>query len=142
MKKRFLLATLATLVMFILLLGAAGPASAHFGMVIPSDQMVMGGEEKEITIELKFWHPFEDHGMELMKPARFGVVANGKEIDLLGTLQPTRTGGRQTWMTRYRIMRPGVYAALSTADTRIKYNGEDKEVELGAVLWVKFHNME
>lgn len=39
--------------------GAAGSASAHFGMVIPSDQMVMGDEEKEITIELRFWHPLQ-----------------------------------------------------------------------------------
>jgi len=260
MNKRSFLAAVS-LYMLILCVGTAGSASAHFGMVIPSDQMVMGDEEKEITIELKFWHPFEGQGMELVKPARFGVVANGKKIDLLGTLQPTRAEGCQTWMTRYRIMRPGVYvfymepqpywepvegcyiihytktvvtafgddegwdreiglkteivplskpyglyagnvfqgivkldgrpvpyarveveyynmdgrhkapatymvtqtiksdqngvftyaapkagwwgfAALNSADARIKYNGEDKEVELGAVLWVKFHNME
>ncbi len=37
----------------------AGLASAHFGMVIPSDQMVMQGEETNINLDLMFWHPFE-----------------------------------------------------------------------------------
>ena len=59
MNKCSFLAKAASLGMFMLLLAVAGPTSAHFGMVIPSDQMVMGDEEKEITIELRFWHPLE-----------------------------------------------------------------------------------
>lgn len=247
-------------VLLALTLATADPAPAHFGMVIPSDQMVMQGEDTNIKVDLMFWHPFEGHGMELVKPARFGVVANGKQIDLLGTLEPTSTEGHQTWTTGYRVMRPGVYvfymeprpywepaedcyiihytkavvtafgddegwdqeiglkteivplskpyglyagnafqgmvtldgrpvpyaeieveyynkggrctaptdymvtqtikadqngvftyvapragwwgfAALNTADIRIKHNGEHKEVEIGAVLWVKFHDI-
>ena len=31
---------------------AFSPASAHFGMVIPSDQMVMQGDDKTINIGL------------------------------------------------------------------------------------------
>jgi cobalt/nickel transport protein len=30
------------------------------------------------------------------------------------------------------------FAALNTSDEKIKYQGEDKEVELGAVIWVEF----
>jgi len=30
------------------------------------------------------------------------------------------------------------FAALSTADFKIKHDGEDKEVEIGAVIWVEF----
>ena len=56
----------------------AGPASAHYGMVIPSDQMVMQGEETNVKVDLLFWHPFEGIPMELVKPAKFGVVANGE----------------------------------------------------------------
>lgn len=59
MNKCSFLAKAASLGMFMLLLAVAGSASAHFGMVIPSDQMVMGDEEKEITIELRFWHPLQ-----------------------------------------------------------------------------------
>lgn len=87
----------------------AGPASAHYGMVIPSDQMVMQGEETNINMNLMFWHPFEGHGMDLVKPAKFAVVINGKETNLLGALKSTKTKGHQTWTTSYKIQRPGVY---------------------------------
>ena len=96
-------------VLCILGLVAAGPALAHFGMVIPSDQMVMQGEDTNVKVDLMFWHPFEGIGMELAKPAKFAVVANGKETDLLGDLKSTKTKGHQTWATSYRVTRPGVY---------------------------------
>jgi cobalt/nickel transport protein len=32
------------------------------------------------------------------------------------------------------------FAALNSADFKLKHNGEEKEVELGAVIWVKFHD--
>ncbi|MDY6989839.1 MAG: DUF4198 domain-containing protein [Thermodesulfobacteriota bacterium] len=87
----------------------AGPALAHYGMVIPSDQMVMQGEETDVKLDLLFWHPFEGHGMELVKPAKFGVVANGEMKDLLGALTSTKKAGHQTWGASYKIKRPGVY---------------------------------
>jgi cobalt/nickel transport protein len=31
------------------------------------------------------------------------------------------------------------FAALNTADYTLKHNGEDKDVEMGAVIWVYFH---
>ena len=96
-------------VLCILGLVAAGPALAHFGMVIPSDQMVMQGEDTNVKVDLMFWHPFEGIGMELEKPATFAVVANGKETDLQGVLKSTKTKGHQAWTTSYRVTRPGVY---------------------------------
>ena len=33
------------------------------------------------------------------------------------------------------------FAALSTSDTKMKHNGIDKEVELGAVTWVQFQDI-
>ena len=57
-------------------------ASAHFGMVIPSDSMVMQEDNRSISLQLSFSHPFEMIGMELVKPKAFGVVANGKKEDL------------------------------------------------------------
>ena len=260
MKKAYFVGIVVSVGMLILSLGAAGPASAHFGMVIPSDQMVMQGENTDINVDLMFWHPFEGHGMELVKPAKFAVIANGEKKDLLGSLKSTKTKGHQTWSTSYKVKRPGVYmfymepqpywepaedcyivhytktvvtafgddegwdeeiglkteivpmskpyglytgnsfqgivtldgkpvpnaeveieyynkdgkysapsdymvtqtikadgngvftyvapkagwwgfAALNTSDTKKKYQGEDKDIELGAVLWVKFHDM-
>ena len=95
--------------LLVLALVAAGPASAHFGMVIPSDDMVMQGESTDVKVDLLFWHPFEGVGMELVKPAKFAVVANGKETDLLGSLVATKTDGHQTWAANYKVNRPGVY---------------------------------
>ena len=260
MKKGFLFTAVASLGMLILSLAAAGPALSHYGMVIPSDQMVMQGENTKINVDLMFWHPFEGHGMELVKPAKFAVVANGEEKDLLGSLKSTKTKGHQIWTTSYKVKRPGVYmfymepqpywepaedcyivhytkavvtafgddegwdeeiglkteivplskpyglyagnvfqgiikldgkpvpygeveveyynedgkcsaptdymvtqtikadangvftyvapkagwwgfAALNTSDTKKKYKGEEKDIELGAVIWVKFHDM-
>jgi cobalt/nickel transport protein len=33
------------------------------------------------------------------------------------------------------------FAALSTSDFKMKYKGEEKKVELGAVMWVKLHDV-
>ena len=100
-------------VFFVLLLAlgivAPGQTWAHFGMVIPSDEMVMQGEDTNVKLDLLFWHPFEGIGMELVKPAKFAVVINGKETDLLSSLKPTKTKGHQTWTASYNIKRPGVY---------------------------------
>ena len=103
--KAFRSAVLSVVVMGML----AGPVWAHFGMVLPSDQMVMQDEERTVAIDLMFWHPFEGIGMELVKPARFGVMANGEEKDLLGSLKSTQTKGHQTWEAVYDVKRPGVY---------------------------------
>ena len=91
----------------VILAGAA--ADAHFGMIIPSDEMVMKGENSEVALQLMFWHPFEGMGMDLVKPAGFGVVANGQKENLLQTLTPLKVEGRETWKTNYRIKRPGLY---------------------------------
>ena len=61
-------------------------AEAHFGMIIPSDEMVEKGDRPTVDLQLRFWHPFEGQGMELVRPAEFGVVANGIRNDLLKTL--------------------------------------------------------
>jgi cobalt/nickel transport protein len=84
-------------------------AEAHFGMIIPSDEMVMEGESSEIRLQLMFWHPFSGEGMELEKPARFRVVANGEERDLLTMLRSHKLAGHTTWNADYRVKRPGVY---------------------------------
>ncbi len=85
------------------------PAAAHFGMVIPSDAMVMQNDNRNINVTLSFSHPFEGHGMELVKPKAFNVWANGKTSPLLDTLQKTTVMGHAAWATKYNIKRPGVY---------------------------------
>jgi len=96
--------SLLTLIFF-----GANTASAHFGMVIPSDSMVMQQESKTVNIKLSFSHPFEGQGMELVKPKVFSVNANGKKKDLLGSLKKIKVMGHTSWETNYKVKRPGVY---------------------------------
>jgi cobalt/nickel transport protein len=71
--------------------------------------MVMQREGKVVRVTLSFSHPFEGHGMELVKPKLFGVVARGKKTDLLGVLKKTKVMDHTAWETEYTIKRPGIY---------------------------------
>ncbi len=102
-------AILASGVMVCGLIFGLASVQAHYGMVIPSDAMVMQDEDKTVHITASFSHPFEGHGMELVKPKVFAVVANGKAQDLLGTLQQAKVMDHTAWKTDYKVQRPGVY---------------------------------
>jgi len=104
MKRLFVL-----IIMSIIIIFSAGLAMAHYGMLIPSDSMVMQNETRTVNLTLSFSHPFEGEGMELIKPAVFGVMENGKKVNLLEKLQKTKVMGHTAWETSYAIKRPGVY---------------------------------
>jgi len=86
------------------------PAFAHFGMIIPSDSMVMQGDNREIVLNISFSHPFEMVGMEMERPVKFSVFINGKSSDLLGLMKETKIMDQKAWTLRYKIKRPGVYS--------------------------------
>ena len=86
----------------------AAPAWSHFGMVIPSDSMVMQDDSRTVTVTLSFSHPFEMVGMDLAKPKVFNVLVAGNKKDLLGSLEATRVLGHKAWRTSYQIKRPGI----------------------------------
>jgi cobalt/nickel transport protein len=90
-------------------LAATGGAQAHYGMIIPSDSMVAPDDPRIVGLTLSFSHPFEGHGMNLPRPAAFGVLANGVEQDLLDKLRPIKVMDHDAWSADYRITRPGVY---------------------------------
>jgi len=92
-----------------LTLMATVPAGPHFGMVIPSDTMVMQDDSRTVTIALSFSHPFEMVGMALAKPKLFNVMVAGKQQDLLGSLEAIQVMGHQGWQAKYPLRRPGVY---------------------------------
>ena len=85
------------------------PGFAHFGMVIPSDNMVMQNDNRTLTITVSFSHPFEGVGMDLERPEVFNVVSGGSPLVLLGTLNKTQVMGHTAWKADYRVQRPGVY---------------------------------
>ena len=86
-----------------------GQALAHFGMIIPSDAMIMQGEPQMVTLKLSFSHPFEGVGMALNKPKVVGVRVNGKKLDLLDRVNQSRVMGHTAWKIDYKVNRPGVY---------------------------------
>jgi len=85
-------------------------AAAHFGMIIPSDSMVMQEDNRTLTLNLSFSHPFEGHGMELVKPQVFNVVRDGKTTDLLPSLKKNVVMNQGAWSLDFSVKRPGAYA--------------------------------
>ena len=88
----------------------SGLAFAHFGMLIPSRSMISTDAEKEISLDLRFWHPFEGQGMHLAKPHSFFLVSDGAKRDLLASLTPAKRDGFDAWQAVYRAERPGLHA--------------------------------
>ena len=91
---------------------SCGLSLAHFGMVIPSDNMVMQDDKKKIEIILSFSHPFEMAGMPLEKPSKFFVVKDSKKSDLIDNIEEIKVMGNQAWKSGYAIKRPGAYTFL------------------------------
>ena len=86
------------------------PASAHFGMVIPSRSMIDRDAEKDIKIDLLFRHPFEGLGMHLAKPKSFSLFSDGAKRDLLSSLTAAKQEGFAVWQAAYRAEGPGLLA--------------------------------
>lgn len=95
--------------MVVLLLAFSSQGFAHFGMLIPSDNMMMQDENRTVNLQLSFSHPMEMIGMELVKPKIFRVAAGSRQTDLLNELKPARVMGHAAWQAAYPIKRPGVY---------------------------------
>ncbi len=107
MKKTFILLCFMCFVLFF-----ARPAMSHFGMVIPSDSMIMADDNRTVNFKISFSHPFELVGMELVKPKRFFVMAGEKSSDLLKNLKSVKVMGHNAWSAAYKIKRPGAYIFL------------------------------
>ncbi|MFH1672242.1 MAG: DUF4198 domain-containing protein [Pseudomonadota bacterium] len=90
-----------------MLLSMITDSYAHFGMVIPSDDMVAQSDNKNIDLNVMFIHPMEGGYMNMVKPVQFGVFINGQRNDLLSTLKEKKAKGFSTWEATYKIKRPG-----------------------------------
>lgn len=87
----------------------AGPALAHFGMVIPSSSTVDDKKEAALNLSLSFSHPMEAVGMPLDKPTSFKAYADGEAEDLLPVLKPAKVMDHQAWSAAFTVRKPGVY---------------------------------
>jgi cobalt/nickel transport protein len=99
----------------LLTIGLAAVAQAHFGMIIPSDEILTPGEKPTIKLNVMFAHPFEGGVMDMDRPEEFGVLFGSKKIPLLSKLKPVKVKGyqddkpHQAWFLEYRLRRPGDY---------------------------------
>ncbi len=82
---------------------------AHFGMVIPSDNMVMQEDSKKVDLVLSFSHPFEMVGMPLDMPGEFFVMADGKKEGLKPALKEAKVMDQKAWTLGYTVKKPGAY---------------------------------
>ncbi len=89
-----------------------GSSFAHFGMVIPSDNMVMQNDSRQINMQLSFSHPFEMIGMPLEAPNRYYFIKNGKQTNLLSNLEETKIMNHLAWTHDFLIKRSGTYTFL------------------------------
>ncbi|MCK8601202.1 DUF4198 domain-containing protein [Desulfoferrobacter suflitae] len=88
---------------------------AHFGAIIPSNDIVGKDDPKGITLDIKFIHPMEQHYMNMEKPRNFSVFHKGKRTDLLTELKPVKGKAPDQqeqctfWQADYAIKSPGDY---------------------------------
>jgi cobalt/nickel transport protein len=92
----------------LLAMSVSAPAHAHFGMIIPSDSMIDGEDGRSVTLNVSFSHPFEAAGMDLERPASFGVLTDGEAKDLTDALEPADIMGHDGWTLEYPLDRPGI----------------------------------
>lgn len=96
------------------LAASATAATAHYGMIIPSDNMVSQDEGRSIELSMSFSHPFEGIGMVLDRPEAFTVTHGGETTSLLDTLEDTQVMDHAGFSTEYRMERPGTYVFAMT----------------------------
>lgn len=89
---------------------AAGPAHAHFLVLLPQDDVLDVGTGGRVELRLLFMHPMEQGPvMDMPRPKRFGMMAHGNPIDLLDALRETPVGGKKGYTATAKLSRPGDY---------------------------------
>ena len=104
MKKRISYALIFSAMLFFT---CADMASAHFGVIIPSNDMVEQGSSQRITFMLAFMHPFDQEGITLDRPENFSVKIMGQKSNLTESLKPISINGHKAWECTFDIKRPG-----------------------------------
>lgn len=88
---------------------------AHFGMIIPSNDIVEEKEKANISLKILFAHPFEGKTMDMEKPQEFGVLHRGEKTVLTENLKETKfkfyadEKPHKGWILNYTLKRPGDY---------------------------------
>ncbi len=85
-------------------------SEAHFLELIPSTDIVDVASGKKVSFDVEFSHPMENGpAMELDKPARFFVLHDGEQTDLMQTLSMRKVAGKSAYKAEYSVKKPGDY---------------------------------
>ncbi|HLO77437.1 MAG TPA: DUF4198 domain-containing protein [Magnetospirillum sp.] len=102
--------SLAAIAMLAPLALSPSVAQAHFQEILPSADIVPESGDRTVKLGLVFTHPFEGGPvMEMGAPVQFGVLADGKKIDLKSALVKKPVDGKTTYEASYQIKAPGDY---------------------------------
>ena len=81
---------------------------AHFGVVIPDNDVVT--DTKKHNIKVEFVHPFEQKAMNMVKPNEFGYFLDGKKVLMTDKLESRKLEGKyQAWNYRGKFKEMGNY---------------------------------
>ena len=98
----------AALALLVFALLAPLPAMAHFQELIPSTDILPEQGDRMVRLDLAFTHPMERGPvMNMAEPVRFGVMANGKTLDLKPRLKPRLLDGKAAFEASYKVETPG-----------------------------------
>lgn len=89
----------------ILFLSSAIILNAHFGVTLPSSDIVEDQQNSNISLKFAFMHPFEQSYMHLAMPEKVGVFFDGKTTDISKTLEQKDN----FFLSKYTLNEPGVY---------------------------------
>jgi cobalt/nickel transport protein len=92
----------------------ASAATAHYGMIIPSDNMVSQEDGRTVDLTMSFSHPFEELGMVLEMPEAFTVTHGDETTSLLDQLVPAEVMDQPGYTLEYRLERPGTHVFAMT----------------------------
>ena len=90
------------------LLLAASWAVAHFQILTPSRDSVSDHDPAVVNLDILFTHPMAcGPVMEMAPPRQFGVLVNGRKIDLTDSLEARIVQGQSAYTAAYRLATPG-----------------------------------
>ena len=90
----------------VLLLAMSATASAHFAMLLPSDDIITMKDDKKISLRISFLHPFDNLPMTLKPPAEIGVVVRGKKKQITNA-EPLEVQHGNVYGFDFQTKRPG-----------------------------------
>lgn len=95
------------MLILLLLLLLPTAATAAFGVLLPSDDMVSQEENALLSLRTRQFDPVARSFAELGKPQRFGVQHLGEQTDLLVSLKPEQPANASAWRGDFTVKRPG-----------------------------------